>query len=232
MKARNLITKVPLFFSSNLRKIQIAFLLGLLVHGCAIQYGLKPEEIETIKAGEKSIVLFNVQCDVDGKPLQVFKRRTFSEAMREDKDFIVGLGSFETLGTPHSVRVRYLSEQSQNEGWAYLLTPTGLYYFTVFGPTWWGSAITEAPRWRFEVPAKTRAVYIGTVLMKGHIDGDLMFGGKIYVPANDREIPIRDDRAIANAIFREHFKSFDEIKTVLMERWYPGEPVIIKTQGN
>jgi hypothetical protein len=70
---------------------------------------------------------------------------------------------------------------------------------------------------------------VGTLELKGKVDGSLLFGGKIIKPANRDEFPLKNEHELANRLLSEHFPAADEIKTLLMQRWYPGDPVMIRS---
>ena len=189
-----------------------------------------PAERRNVHIEEKAIVLLNVQCTVDNQPYESFIKWTFSTS----PVFFFGLGSFETVGEPRAVKHRFLSEESRRAGWTYFMLSPGIYYLAVLGPYTRSRSekdYQEAPRWRIDIPENVKAVYVGTLQFAGKSDGELLFGDKIIVPAGTDEPTIRDDRLPASDLISKHFPDAGEPKTILLERWHPGEPVRIRSQG-
>jgi|GEM_PF-963280 len=195
--------------------------------------GQVPAERGTVNIAEKAMVLLNVQCTIDNQPYEPFSKPTFTI----EPIFVFGLGSFETVGEPRFVSPRFLSEESRREGWTYFMLPPGVYYLAVLGPDSNVLAQTDAkymqkaPRWRMDIPQDTKVVYVGTLQFAGKSDGEYLFGGKMIVPSGGDEPTIRDDHLIASGLVSAHFPDAGEVRTVLMQRWRPGDPVIIRFQN-
>jgi outer membrane protein assembly factor BamE (lipoprotein component of BamABCDE complex) len=195
-----------------------------------------PAEQSAVSVGEKVVVLLNVQCTVDNQPYGAFIKPTFTT----EPIFLFGLGSFETFGELRLIGHRFLSEESRRAGWTYFLLSPGVKYLAVLGPD--SSAIAkagaidsrkyfqEAPRWRIDVPQNVKLIYVGTLQFAGKSDGELLLGGKIIRPAISDEASIRDDHGRANSLLSEHFANAGEAKTILMQRWRRGDPIIIRSQ--
>lgn len=211
----------------------ILFLLGHLV-GCTIPGKVTAIDRAAVIAGEKAVVLLNVQCTIDNQPCEAFE-----PAFTTDPIILFGLGSFETVGEPRLAGHCFLSEASRRAGWTYFLLSPGAYYLAVTGPD--SSAISragsrnsqkylnEAPRWRIDVPENVKAIYAGTLQFAGKSDGEYLFGGKIVRSANGDEATVRDDHELANRLLSEHFPDAGKVKTILMQRWREGEPIIIRS---
>ena len=182
-------------------------------------------------AEEKAVVLLNIQCTIDNQPYDAFIEPTFTT----EPIFLFGLGSFESIGQPKLVTHRFLSPESRHSGWTYFMLSPGIYYLAVLGPN--SSAVSsekylqEAPRWRIDIPKNVKAVYVGTLQFAGITHGQLLFGGKIIIPAAGDEPTIRDDHLIASGIISRHFPDAGDVKTILMQRWRPGDPVVIRSIG-
>ena len=195
--------------------------------------GQLPVQQSNIHTREKAIVLLNIQCTIDNQPYESFIKPSFTT----EPIFLFGLGSFETIGEPTFVSHRFLSEESRRTGWAYFLLSPGVYYLAVLGPDSSvvskasGKYLQEAPRWLMVIPQNVKAVYVGTLQFAGKSNGELLFGGKIIIPAGGEEPTIRDDRLIASGLIPQHFPDAGEVKTMLMQRWRPGDPVIIRSQN-
>lgn len=140
------------------------------------------------------------------------------------------------MGEPRFVGHRFLSEESRRAGWTYFTLSPGVYYLAVLGPDTsvgskaGGKYLQEAPRWRIDIPENVKAIYAGTLQFAGKTNGELLFGGRIIIPAGSDEPTIRDDHLLANGLISKHFPDAGEAKTILMQRWRPGDPVIIRSQ--
>lgn len=195
--------------------------------------GQLPVERSDRDTGEKAAVLLNIQCTIDNQPYESFIEPTFTT----EPIFLFGLGSFETIGEPKFVTHRFLSPESRRTGWTYFMLSPGVYYLAVLGPDSSvvskasGKYLQEAPRWRIDIPQNVKAVYVGTLQFKGKSNGQLLFGGKIIIPTGGDEPAIRDDHLIASGLISHHFPDAGEAKNILMQRWRPGDPVVIRSSG-
>jgi len=216
-----------------LTMLGIFFLLGYLF-GCTILGKVTAIDRTAVIAGEKAVILLNVQCTIDNQSCEAFEPAFTTEPI-----ILFGIGSFETVGEPRLTGHHFLSEASRRAGWTYFLLSPGVYYLAVTGPD--SSAISragsrdsqkylnEAPRWRIDVPENVKAIYVGTLQLAGKSDGEYLFGGKIVRSANGDEATVRDDHELANRLLSEHFPDAGEVKTILMQRWREGEPIIIRS---
>ncbi len=194
--------------------------------------GELPAELLDASAGEKAVVLLNLQCTIDNSPYEAFLDPSFTKPTI----FLLRLGSFKTLGEPAFVPHDFLSPESRRAGWTYFMLLPGLYYLSVQGPD--SNVISktgdkymqEAPRWRIDVPKNVKAVYIGTLQFTGKSER-LLFGEKID-PAGDDGPTIRDDRLIARGLISQYFPDAGEAKTIIMQRWHPGDPVVVRSSGD
>lgn len=212
-------------------------ILSLLVSfvGCAPLYTPTEAERTAVSAGGKALVLLRIQCTVDEQPYEPFISPTFTV----EPIIALGLGTFATVGEPRYVVHRFLSDASRQAGWTYFILSPGAYYLAVLGPdssvsSQMGSAnaqtyLQKTPRWRLDIPEGAGLIYIGTLQLKGKTEGMLLFGGKIIRPANGDELVVRNEAELAERLLAEHFPGAGEVKIILMERWRPGDPVIIRT---
>ena len=208
----------------------------LILVGCASQTVITETERSAVNAGDKAVVLLNVQCTIDGQPQEAFVQPTFTR----EPLFLFGIGTFETVGEPRIAAHRYLSEETRRAGWTYFTLSSGVYYLAVLGPD--SSVISiagsldsqkylrDAPRWRIDVPENARLIYVGTLQTAGKSHGELLFGGKIIRPVDSNEMTLRNDQRLARDILSEHFQGAGEMQTILMKRWHRGDPVIIRSQ--
>lgn len=219
--------------SSILSSLLAAAVLLLQVAGCALPYGLTAPEHAAIKAGNRAVVLVHIQSTIDDQPWDASNTSSGPSLF-----FSFGLGSFDTVGMPTFTSLRYLSDQSARAGWIFFLLIPGIHYLAILGPDSSyeeGRAPTfeelqKAPRWRIDVPEKVPCIYTGTLSFAGRIDGELMFGGKIIRPIKSDNVPLLlDESKSARQMIAEHLPDIDAPKTLLMQRWQPGDPIIIRT---
>jgi len=174
-------------------------------------------------------VLLRVQCTIDGQPYG-----PFSFSLGAD-NVGFGLGSFDSAGQPRAVGLRFLSEASRRAGWTYFVLRPGVYYLAVRPPQRgslraYDEALLTGPRWRIDVPEGAKAVYVGTLHLTGEADF-LLFGGRIMRSVRGDAALVEDERELASGLLAEEFPALGEAKTVLMQRWHEGEPIIIRTPG-
>jgi hypothetical protein len=216
--------------------------LGLLVllvllFGCAPMMPTAKERA-AIHSGDKSLVLVRVQCTVDDQPFEpcLFKR---DASMLSDNIFVgFAMGSFETFGNPGNAAVRALSEESFDAGWAFFVLSPGIHYLYVRGPDsseiarrgasdYYGDGFRDLPRWRINVPEHAKSIYAGTLHLAGKVRGTLLFGDRIIDPVNGQEVS--DDRDLADRLLVKHYPGMGEVRTILMQRWDPGNPIILRS---
>ncbi|MFO7684793.1 MAG: hypothetical protein R6V60_01765 [Desulfobacterales bacterium] len=210
----------------GLPPIAAASVMLLSLVACVTVGGPTDRERTSLRAGEKAVVLLRVACTIDGAPYPPF---AFSTAM---DNISFGLGTFETVGEPAAAWHRFLSEESRREGWAYFLLPPGLYYLSV-RPAQRGDAYSyermlhATPRWKIDIPDDARLIYAGTLQLTG--EGDrLLFGGSIIRSIQSIELSVGDDAA-AGRLLSENFPGLGEVKTIPMQRWDKGDPIIIRS---
>lgn len=224
----------PHSVSSGLRWCLPALLV--LLFGCAPMMPTAKEQAALL-AGEKSLLVVRVQCMVDGQPFEpcIFRRH---DSLLSDKIHVgFAMGNFDTFGEPGNADVRALSEESFDAGWILFVLPPGIYYLYVRGPDssevarrgasdYYGDGFRDLPRWRIDVPERAGSIYAGTLHLAGKVRGTLLFGDKIIDPVNGQELS--DDRELAARLLAKHFPGTGAIRTILMQRWDPGNPIILR----
>ena len=212
--------------------------LLVLLFGCAPIVPTVKEQA-AINAEDKALVLVRVQCTVDGQPFEscIFRRKN---SIFSDNIFVgFAMGSFDTFGEPGSVQIRALSDESLDAGWIVFMLSPGIYYLAIQGPdssqiskmsaaNYYRKYFQDASRWRIDVPERTKLIYAGTLHLAGKIDGTLLFGDRIIVPSG-QEVALSNDQELAGRLLIKHFPDAGEIKTILMQRWHPGDPLIIRS---
>jgi len=204
----------------------LLFWVGL-VPACTSSMTLKPADRARVMAGDKALVLLRLDCRVDGRPYEPF---SFTVLM---DNLSFGTGSFDTVGEPVLTLNGFLSDDSRREGWTFLLLPAGTHYLTVRPPQR-SDAITydrmlkSGPRWRIDVPAGARLVYVGTLSLSG--EGDfLFFGGPILRAIDEQHLAVRNEQARAARLLAQSFPEAGPMTTRLMQRWHKGDPLIIRS---
>lgn len=204
-------------------------LLALFIQfvGCAPLYVISETERTAVVDGGKAIVLLRIQCTIDNQPHETFVMPTFTS----EPIVALAMGTFETVGEPTGyVTYRFLSEESREAGWTYFILSPGIYYLAVLGPD--SSAknyLHEAPRWRIDIPENTKLLYVGTLQLTGKSTGTLLFGGKIIKPANSDELILKNEHELASDLLSKYFPETGETKTILMQRWHQGDPIVIRS---
>ncbi|MFO0826769.1 MAG: hypothetical protein U0572_01360 [Phycisphaerales bacterium] len=201
----------------------------LVLAGCTFPLAPTKDELAQIDAGDAVFVLARLECTIDDAPQEATLVSSWSSPL-----FQVQLGSFGTVGQPTLAPIRFASDESCHAGWFFLLLSPGVYYLAVTGPDTDAYATSDptaigSPQWRFDVPERARAVYLGTIRTRGRTTDTSLSGASIIAPANPAEIPIVDERNDALAIVRQCVPGADDVALVRLVRWYPGEPRVIRT---
>ncbi len=185
-------------------------------------------------------VLVRIDLKIDGVAEDPFPRPTFTV----DPLFAFGLGNLETAERlSAAVRHRFLSEVSRRAGWVVFDLAPGTWYLGVIGPdsnptpSWQGLArqaeaarqAESIPRWRIDVPGDARAVYAGTLRVAGRTEGKLMFGNRIIRPVPGSEPLVVDESGLAAALLATETPQAGPPRSVLMQRWRPGEPLVFRS---
>ncbi len=185
--------------------------LAVLISGCAITRLPSAGEYGQIRSGKLVIVLLRVTSEVDGKPFDAFGSGF------TDSDIGLALGSFTTGGDVNQITPVFLSTQTRESGWTYLLLEPGFYYLAVqprrsTDAFSYAAAFKAAPLWRLEIPAQERAVYVGTL----HLPGiNRFWSGMTFIP---NKIVVRNEEELARKTAADFFPEFGAPVTALMQR--------------
>src|SRR5262245_17286282 len=164
--------------------------------GCESAFLFSRHDREIVNAGNKAIVLLRVESEGD-EQARAFPNAWGEGIMNEGITF--GLATFESAGTPTlPVFNKFISSESRNAGWTYLLLPAGLFYIAAFPPrdvdvNTWDRMLPHFPRWRIDVPVGARLLYVGTVQLRWSPGVILQQG------------PIRDDSDLATQLLSRDF---------------------------
>jgi hypothetical protein len=210
-------------------KARCLLVLAVWLAGCASVNPPTQAELAAVSAGRQAIILLRVQCMIGGRPYE-----PFSYGLGED-NVGFGLGTFDTGGEPRATGLRFPSQESRRAGWIYFVLRPGVYYLAVRPPQRgslraYDEALLTGPRWRIDVPAHAKAVYVGTLRLTGEAD-PLLFGDRIMRSIDGDSATVEDERDFAVALLAREFPAAGEPETVLMRRWRKGEPIIIRTPG-
>jgi hypothetical protein len=199
--------------------------------GCVPSYVLPTKDRNALQEGGKALVLVRIQCTVDNEPTEPF----VTPSLTADPIIFFGLGTFETVGEPIFAGHRFLSDESRRAGWTYFVLSPGLYYLAVMGPDSSATSkvthksLREAPRWRIDIPENGKLIYVGTLHLAGKSEGKLLFGGKVIAPVSRDELIVSNEEELAKSLLSEYFPDADQTRTILMKRWYQGDPIIIRS---
>jgi hypothetical protein len=227
------------FVHGHVKHLKTLILLALLTLAACAPVVLTAKDRAGINAGDKVLVLVRVLCTVDEKPFVpcIYRR---NDPMLSDK-LIVGfaMGSFDTLGEPGNVKIKALSDESFDEGWAFFLVSPGIYYLYIRGPDssefshrsasdYYNRYYSNAPRWRIDVTECAKVIYAGTLTLAGKQNGTLIFGDKIIVPVENQQVPLSDERETADSLLKRHLPG-TEVHNSIMRPWNPGDPFIFRS---
>lgn len=180
-----------------------------------------PTELEPAPAvtGETATVLLRIRCTIGDQPCEPFPARRLPLVG-------LGLGTFDTVGEPKITRYDSFSKESWREGWVYYSLSPGVYYLAIQGPDsnlLYGRQIRDAPRWRLDIPEGARMVYAGTVQLAGRVEYSNI------LPTGSDEWTVSDEHELADRLLAENLPDAGTSETILMQRWHPGDPIIIRS---
>ena len=207
-----------------------AVVLALAGAGCAATSGPpRPQALQARGAKQAAILLVRVITEVEGQIAP-----PFPSSLSPVDNLCLGMGDFSSGGKIRPAPMRFLSEDTREAGWTYiLLEPGQVYYLAAHEPTSTGASIYEArwqtcPRWSLEIPADARLVYGGTLYLPGK--GRWMIVGPRKLAAFDRtQVAIHDETALALAISKKWFPALLPMSVQLAKEYHPGDTIILQT---
>lgn len=181
----------------------------LFVISCASIGPPTAEERTLIRAGDSSVVLIRVICEFeDGHTVEPFHSsnwqdnvnvRVYNSDQEAEKSFIQ----------------RFLSTNTQKQGWIYFVLTPGTHYFAFTGPMHTGYQIEEseyARRWQMDIKKNTLINYGGT--MKLYCRPRLL---STFCDTHDeRRMVVLDETNLANKVVLENIADYGTIATNLM----------------
>lgn len=196
--------------------------LGILVNligACATTELPSKTELADIEASRNTIVLVRIVVEgPDGKPI-----RPFANSLVDD-NLGLAVGDFESGGVPTGrlERVRFLSNESRDQGWTYLVLQSGTYYLALQAArrehlSSYIARFAHAPRWFLDIPADVPIVYAGSLYLSGKREW-LILGGDVVEHIDATHAEVRDERALALELTAKHLRGLGPSKTTLMER--------------
>lgn len=214
------------FMRIGLIRLSLLLLATAALGGCATVAAPDAGELGEIETGRKALLLLRLVPRADGEMLEPFAQRLTADNMG------IGVGSFETGGQVEQVEsIRFFSEESRAQGWAWLTVPPGTLYLSFLPPRrtdafTYAGMFKQAPLWRVTPGSGSGIVYAGTMV----IDGDatsFTFGGRYL--KNYRNMEVRDERDAARALIDRHMPGAGPMETILMQQ-HKG-PIILTTPG-
>jgi len=192
-----------------------AFFFASIAGACTTTSPPQPSELTEIEAGKRTLLLLRVVASAEGKIIEPFSNLVATDNIG------VAIGTFETGGEIRNLAaLRFLSEPSRAQGWAFMSVPTGHLYLAFLPPrrssVWaYQATFKYAKKWHVEVPRGRKLIYAGTLVVDGD-SGFLIFGGSYlsYI----RHMEIRDEREVAKALVEQHLPRLVPIEAVLMQR--------------
>ncbi len=210
-----------------MRRLAAAILLaGAAMRLGACHYVAPPteDELGRIAAGKETFVFFRLQCSIEGEPRAVFRPPEWTD----DPVVSIKLGSFETVGQPVCTSVRFLSEESRDAGWAYLLLEPGTYYLEVDGAGPY-SVEGSLARWRMDVPSGLQALYVGSIEVRWYVEERYLFGAPTLKEVPPIDLPTRDESGEATRLLSDVLPTLGTPASVPLRRWHSGDPVVIRS---
>lgn len=209
----------------KIRSISLIFIFSIaipvLFASCASTGLPKANERTTIQSGKQTLVLLRITCESeDGKPVEPF----FGD-FSPDNINIGSANNFIIGGMVKRVEFqRFLSPETKEQGWIYLIVEPGMHYFVFQGPQTadaftFNKQLRYLPRWQVNLPQNNAIVYIGTMHLCCGTVKDLFSGKKRCISFDERRMAVRDEELLAKNIVEEYLKDFGSFKKILMKRF-------------
>ena len=143
--------------------------------GCSVTTVRAPEpgDIDRVRSGQASLVLFQVKSTIDGRAVSPMGVGDLNRAVRL---LVANLGE---RGAPREIFVgRAPSEVSGNQGWQYLLLPPGTYYMLALPP----GGRQRTPKLAFLVPSAKYGRLTRHEMLRGDLRGHSEQLGAAIIP--------------------------------------------------
>lgn len=207
-----------------------AIILALAGAGCAtISSVPKASKMQSRDGGQKAVLLLRVITEVEGKSAAAFPSSVLPWDM-----IAFGVGDFSSGGQIKPAILRFLSAESREQGWAYLLLEQGQVYYLAAhepistSPDEYNARWAVCPRWSVELPINTRVVYGGTLYLPG-TGRWMLFTARNLVTFDRQRIEVRDESTEAEQVAKQWLSALGPMSVHLARKWEPGETVIIQT---
>ncbi len=208
--------------------IVLAILFGFLT-GCTLVGPPSEREFSDIRNRSVSLVLIRFTGqDVDGSTLKgilfaLGRRENPGGPVRFQRD-ILGfvMHRQHRVAQPAGLHNKYLSDETKQQGWIYVLLPPGVHYLAVQPPrrTDYGTyseRFTSAPRWKIEIPQNAPLLYAGTLDLRAGVIRKFLFGNKAIVAFDGVRSKVLNEEALAIEIAEKHLPQLGIPRTVLMD---------------
>jgi len=184
-------------------------------------------ELQNREGRPLSVLLLRVVLEVDGQPGVAFRHASPVDNVS------FGLSDFSTGMSAKPVTVRFLSDNTRMDGWAYLVLDLGPHYIAAREPMSTNAFAYDArwktcPRWSLEIPADARLVYGGTLFLPGK-GRAMIFGPRQMVEFDSTRLEVRDESSEAGAICRKWFPDLLPLSVQLAKEHRHGDTMIIET---
>jgi len=201
----------------------IVILSAAVLTSCAIGPP-DSDELQNVDRLRRAVVLVRFVGEAGGVP---------TEMLKSGAELNFALGDFETGGETSKQMGfgRSFNEQTKRDGWAYFILKPSIHYLAVqtarrTDAFTYLARFRHAPRWRIDVPRGAKAVYAGTLFLRGTA-GSLLGVDKYLSNFDPAESTIINEEKSAAQIFAAHLPQLGLPRTSLMSR-HTG-PVIIRT---
>jgi hypothetical protein len=197
-------------------------LLALTALAACTQMALQNADGPAARGADGMVrVLLGVECTVDRTPRTAFPAIPL---------LTLSLASFETFGEFKSFDWRRLPAQASGKDWIVFRLRPGNYYLRIYGPAA-GPQSEKSPAsfWLVMIPDGPTAIYVGSLTLEGRSLGRNFLGIETIVPAGSRSATLADESEQAQAIASRHLPDPDGIRTILLQPWQQGTPMIFRT---
>ena len=206
----------------------LALALAMIGPSCATIAGPpRAKQLQTHDGRQNSILLLRVVTEVDGRTAPPFPSWLSLD------DVWLGLGDFSSGGEIKSAPLRFLSAETRQEGWTYLLLQPGTYYLAAHEPVSTSASTYNAqwktrPRWSVEVPAGARLCYGGTLYVPGR-GRWMLFAPRRLAEFDRTRLEVRDESTLAQKIANQWFPTLLPISVALAKEHHVGDTIILQT---
>ncbi len=212
----------------------ILCVIFLSITGCSIVRQPSPEEYESVRQNQKTIVLFRLTGSLDSEEIHVLAHGTVGPNLFSQINLLFGLANMDAgepisefpVGSKVAPWVRSYgyfspSPESTENGWGVFLLEPGTYYLSITSGV--KGVVEPIPEFSFVVPPNTPLVYIGSLHVACTTSG--LYGTRGFGRGSCLlDTTAANENEAVKSLAQASFKEFGSPLSAIMHH-YPSTPL-------